>query len=114
MQNDRKYEQLAHAKTNDRPAQPRMQPDSGEKSSPAQLEAASQSLKPPVRPLLPCPYRAWNGVLIKDQAYIDFYNRIQTAINKWLEKGLEPPEELLDSSHRAFVMIVELSALDGA
>jgi hypothetical protein len=77
------------------------------------LEAASLSLKPPVlRPLLPCPFTAWNGTVVSNQKWIDLYNRIQVAINRWLADRREPPEELLNSSHRTFVLIIEASAKD--
>jgi hypothetical protein len=82
-------------------------------SSKIELEAASLSLKPPVlRPTLPNPFTAWNGVVVTNQKWLDLYNRIQVSINSFLADHREPPEELLNSSHRTFVLIVEASRRD--
>ena len=58
---------------------------------------------------IPCPYRAYNGATVTCQAHIGTYNRIQDAINGWLDAGREPPEWLLNESHRHFALMADIA-----
>jgi hypothetical protein len=43
--------------------------------------------------------RLWNGVVV-NKAIAESYNRIQDRIESFYDAGIEPPEYLLNASHK--------------
>ena len=58
------------------------------------------------REILPYGYKAFTGKILSDYQ-VDGYNRIQERINSFMEASLPVPEEILNESHKYFLMAID-------